>query len=420
MKQTSSKKILFSILAIALLASLYGMRVSYVNRNNGKTKVHYVTDNGPAKTNVFEIRVSRETLYETAAFVDAFPLARKCFTYQGSIHEQMHDLEALQGIKYVLYVELEFMNITDEMQDIDLINYSIFMNDSFHDGVDPFLLQELNQASGISLRPGHSYTVKMAYSLHRGNIAPERYQNLLRQNFSLMLTGYPYIQKLRLTHITSVKADKEAVALLQNLTAPKKAKVPSLPNTKEGTITDLGGYYVDNGVKVQVDSVSFADKNIPALLKEIGEEENAAGGEKNTLEKYFIDKNGNATHYLYPEVDTDYQLVVVTLNLKNDTDVPATIYLSPYLNNHTGNENYESIYTHIENLQHALYSSNYIVDAYSQGTMTLIYPTGEKEGKPKIWDVKNKPLYLGFHNMAVENVNLDKGICKDGKFLRIQ
>jgi len=421
MKKTSSKKILFSILTIVLLASLYGMRVSYVNRNNQKTKVHYVTDNKPAETNAFKIRISKETLYEAAAFVDAFPLARNCFTYQGSFYEQMNNPEILQGIKYVLYAELEFENITDKTQDINHLNYSLFMNESFHDGVDPFLVEDLNQASGISLRPGHRYTVKMAYPLHCENIAPDRYQNLLDQDFSLMLTGYPYIQKLRLTHITSVKADKEAVALLENLISPKKAKVPTLPDTKEGTITGLGGYYVSKGVKVQLDSIEFADKNIPAFLKKIGEDADAAAsGETSDLEKFYIDKNGNFKHKLYPEVDTDYQLVSVTLTLKNDTDIPSTVYLDPDLYNYTGNKGADLIYRHIENLQHSLYSCNFLVDAYSQGTLTLIYPTAEKKGKPKIWDVKNKPLYLSFHIMAVEDIALDKGICKDGIFLRIQ
>lgn len=395
------------------------MRVSYVNRNNGNTAIHYVTDDHAAKTNAFEISASRETLYETAAFVDAFPLTRTCFTYQNSIYEQMKDREALAGIKYVLYVELTFKNITGKMQEIDLTNYSLFINNSYHNGIDPFLLEELNQASGFSLKPGHSYTVKMAYGIHRKNIAPKRYQKLLSQNFSIMLTGYPHIQRLRLTHIASAKADKEATILLQNLTAPRKSKVSTLPNTKVGTILELGDYYVDNGIKIQADSVSFADKDIPALLKKIGPDENAASGLESSLEHNYMAQDGTLTYY-GDASGYDCQLAIVTLLLKNDTNLPVRINLCPYLYSHAGDESREPHYTHIENLQHAINSTDYTLDAYSQGSMTLLYVFAEQKGKPKIWDAENKPLYLNFSVMAPGSANPEKGIAGEGKFLRIQ
>lgn len=218
------KKRIFFIFLFLVLASAYTVRVSYVNRDNTKTRIHYIEDGSPAKTQNFEIRVEKKALYDVAAFVKEFPTARTFYTYQGSIYEQMDDRDTLLGIKYVLYAEVVFKNITDEIQEVDTANYSLFMNESYHNGLNPFLIEELNQFSGLSLKPGHTYTVKFAFDLHEKNIDPARYQDIASQDFSLALTGYPHIQRLKLSDIPYIKTDAEADTLYQDLIAMTDAE----------------------------------------------------------------------------------------------------------------------------------------------------------------------------------------------------
>lgn len=165
------------------------------------------------------------------------------------------------------------------------------------------------------------------------------------------------------------------------------------------------------------------------LLKKIGPEKN---GSSDSFVQDHVDSNGNAI-MMHTYVDNgkeitekgpykDCQIVVVNCTVKNDTDARSSINLYPRLFNYTGHKYTEYEYCHMENLESAQYSTDYSLDAKSQGTLTFLFATGEPLDKSKsqdlCWDVKNKPLYLGFHQMA-EDLELDKGICGYGKFLQI-
>ena len=95
-------KVLFIELFVIALVILYGLRVTYVNRDNDKTEIQYVYDSVPAMTQNFEITIDEEKLYDTAAFVKKFPNIQKCFTYQGGIYEQMKNTTYLPSVKYSL------------------------------------------------------------------------------------------------------------------------------------------------------------------------------------------------------------------------------------------------------------------------------------------------------------------------------
>lgn len=416
MKQKKRRKNYLIILGILVLTAVYGVRVAYVNQDNDKTKIHYVTDDAPVEVQGLEITIEEEKLYETAAFVGEFPSVRRNFQYQGSFFEQHQDEEGLRAIEYILYVKMRFKNVSDELQPIPYNDYHIYGGVSYNNGVNPFLLGDLNQVSGVSLKPGSSYFIMMAYEMNRLSFHPDRYQKLLEQDFSIIVSGYPDICHIRLSHLEPVKADREARDIYENLVSADKSKAPVLPNTRQGIIMDIGETYVTNGVMMTVEDYDIVDNLNDYDYKKLG----AAEDDGIPDITHYTRKDGSVKPRRL-EKGKGY-FVFVTLRCQNTTEAARGFSLSPYLYNYTGKASLEDRYVWLgEQFQHEKYSATYMMEAHGDDTVTVAYHiTADPSLPKKLWWDFDKPLYLSFGIMDPGKVDLPKGNPGTGIFLRIK
>lgn len=429
----------FAILFLCLFVFLcYLCRIADVNRDNAKTEIHYVSDESAVpvhgllyegeemaaedqkQVDGLELTASEETIYETAAFIEEYPEIRDYFRYDSDMYTE----DDLKAMKYVLYLELQFHNISDTTLDIPYWDYQLYAGCSYHDGQNPFMVQDLNQASAVAVQAGHSYTIQLAFILDERSFQSRKYDDLVSQKFSLQISGYPDIRHMELNHIRMVKADAQAVQVYESLTGADRSKVETLPDTKEGTLLGVGESCVVNGARISVDSYEIQDN-----LYHCQDYGIPADGEEGDLVKKATDEKGYPDSH-YADVYAKTYYVFVTLRIRNDTPYPCQLPLSNItLHNYTGKEGSITCSEFLpadSKIIHTANSAVYTIPAYGNelftyGTLVGDLDTDMSSARAKHgWYLdRGKKMYVSFSIMAPKGVNLTKNDPGNGIFLQI-
>lgn len=431
------KKRVFITGVSVLLVLLYLFRIQQVNRQNDKTQIHYVSDDNIVKTANFEISVGRQILYETAALVAKLPEVKEHYKTLREIYRAQNNLNVLQDDKYILCVEVKVKNCSKKMQQINYTDFLIYESSSYHNGVDPGLFGAVNLFGGLSLRPGHSYTFWMPYSLNRTNIRKKKYENLALQDFSIMFSGYPNIQHMRLNHISLYEASSQEIQawddFFQGDTSGQAAPEP-LRNTKEGTLVEKGKPYVQNSVEFTADSCTVTKNIVQEMRRYNGW--SRISGIVDIRKKGFWKKTKEPIYIKEDEVDDEGRMistrytqncyaVFVTLHVKNVSGSDQVMGLQPSLYNYTGQADGISCSDEVlgEGIETEKNSPYYTFKKDADTTVTFLYLVYDQKGTGKLtkrWNVKEKPLYLNFSYMAAKNPNIPNEIYSNGKFLQVK
>mgnify|MGYP001148664944 CR=1 FL=1 len=72
-----------------ILVCCYMVRISYVNKDNAKAEVKYVSDSKSVQAGNLKIEVAEQKLYDVAEYVKEYPEIRDLYTYKGSYYEKI-------------------------------------------------------------------------------------------------------------------------------------------------------------------------------------------------------------------------------------------------------------------------------------------------------------------------------------------
>ena len=432
------KKKVLIVLSVLIIAGLYAGRVYEVNKYNYKANVTYISDtdvvipgdvcdeNGnitefSRQLNKLKVTVSKQKLYDTAAFVDEFPEIKQFYRYTGSQFELMSAPEAIQGMRNIVYLELDFRNASEEILNVPYNLYQLYVNRSFNNGIYPMMVEELNKASGVAILPGHDYTVRLAYELPRSRFNKNNYENLEAQEFSLSVSGYPDEKHIKLSHMERVKADRAQQVAYKKLIGEDKTEPDSkeLEDTKMGTILGMNDTVISNGLKITFDFCEIVS-NVNDCTRYYGK----CDGNDLCIDK--IDKNGNLIWtYKDDNIEAECHMVYVTLKIINDTEHEATLPLNNFdLYNYNGKNNSGggNIYLS-DNIIHEDVTSNvYVFPPNSTSRVTFECFTVDPEPMPKKyrWFIEeDRELYMECSVWDTSWANLTKNIPANGIFLRV-
>lgn len=413
MKGILKKKIRIGI-CIGILVIIYVIRIVIVNADNEKTQIHYLDDSEVAKTANLEISISDEVLYETPAFLSEYSNTEEYFTYFGEIFRSQNNLEDFLDSKYILCAKMKIKNCSNQIQAIDHMGYHISIGDAYHNGIPMDLFNSLNQFSGLSIRAGHEYSFWLVYELNSQSLKKEKYENLLDQDISILVSGYPNIQRIRLNSIRYEAADDKEVEYYKKILGVQDTSedipVVQVEDTPKGTMLEIGDTYYEKGVSFTVDSYE--------ITRKIDDVEKMA---ENTLLENYIDEKGNViceTKYY-----EDAAVIFITFNVKNLSGKNQSMAVQPGIVNHRAKEKTGGIGVILgDQIQHEENSAIYTIEAGADTTMTYSYIIQESKfvkDKNK-WKIDKRPFYLDFSTGANEDADFENGYYSWGKYLRIQ
>ena len=410
-----------SIIALIVLVGIYMLRVSDVNNDNDKAKIHYMDDCQIVKTNYFEYSISEQRLYDTAAFVSDFPTTSDYYASLSEYYKAQGLMETFLENKYVLCIKMTVKNCSTKLRDVDMLGNHIYIGKSYHNGLDPYLLQDVNQFSGLSLRAGHTYSYWVPYVLNRTSFREEHFAHLLNQDFSILISGYPNIQRIRLNHIDQVKATAEqnkAYEKLINMNSLSKEKSLNTEDTKEGTMIPIGGEFVKKGVAVSIDSCEVVKKNVKEKLSDYG---NWLDDSENWIKEELDDSGSVICDRKYC---SDRALVFVTLSVKNLSGEDQVMDFNPCIVNYTGKGGYESAIAKAvrEDISHRQDSAFYTINKNADTKITLVYALVEykKTKERKKWKIGKERLYLDFAISVDNDADFQKKYYGNGIYLQIK
>lgn len=125
-------------------------------------------------------------------------------------------------------------------------------------------MEYINKASGIGVKSQCSYKVKLVYQISDRVFDKDIYKNLQNMDNSIMVSGYPVMKNIKLSHTGYVKADDDAKLIYEDLVKNDTEEV-SLPDTKENTILKQDEPYVKNGIKVYAESCEYIGKSLVGI-----------------------------------------------------------------------------------------------------------------------------------------------------------
>ena len=277
-KKKHWKRYLFMI----ILLGIYAIRVIFVNADNDKARVHYVNEKETARTKNMEISISDATLYDTPAFLAKYRNTTQYFSTWSAYYRNAGNLDSFVKDKYILCARMTLKNCSKKLRDIDLTTFHIYIGEGYHNGVPQDLFGSLNGFGGLSIRPGHVFSFTLVYTLNELNIKKEIYDDLANQDISILVSGYPDIQRIRLNSIKYEKASNKQRDYYDQLVGVGYEPIEWEEDTKEGTMQEIGGTYCEKGVTFSVDSYDISRKVDVKKLK----------GDKEALQHH-LDKKGN-------------------------------------------------------------------------------------------------------------------------------
>lgn len=404
------------ILGAVVLVFVYIARVVYVNRNNGVTKVTYLSDDEPVTYNGLEITVEEEKLYDIAAFIDQYPQIQNYYKYEGSMYERYDDEEGLRATEYELVIKMNFNNVSGETKEIPLMNYEIY-SDAYYNGINPYLIDELNQiGDSLELSPGESKSFLISYDLNRLSFRSDHYEQLLEQPFSILISGYPHIQNINLNHLEYVQADEEAQEVYERLASAGNSKVVSeIKDTEYGTLLELGELYVTNGITIKVEDC-WAGRNV----NDYPEYDSSAFSSERLQE--IVQPDGSVAVYRELDgtlIEDKTYLVFVKLKYINTTEQVRNLSIYPFLHNYTGKKYFDISYTKWQGLEmDETEDSGKRLEAGETGYVTYGYYVRLDTDK---WKFPDSALYLEFSGISSNKTDLRKGVVGwPNIFLRVQ
>lgn len=405
-KKKHWKRYLFMI----ILLGIYAIRVIFVNADNDKARVHYVNEKETARTKNMEISISDATLYDTPAFLAKYKNTTQYFSTWSMYYRNAGNLDSFVKDKYILCARMTLKNSSKKLRDIDLTTFHIYIGEGYHNGVPQDLFGSLNGFGGLSIRPGHVFSFTLVYTLNELNIKKEIYDDLANQDISILVSGYPNIQRIRLNSIKYEKASEKQRDYYDQLVGVGYEPIEWEEDTKEGTMQEIGGTYCEKGVTFSVDSYDISRKVDVKKLK---------GDDKETLQHY-LDKKGNVIRGLNEE---DAVIVWIRLHVKNLSGQEQIIPIQPGLVKYNGHETDGNIYAEAgEHLQFLNNSSLCKIEEGTDSTVLLGYLVEDNvyaKDKAK-WKPEKRALYLNFAIGAYEDVDFKKGEYSYGKFLRVK
>lgn len=402
----AKKKIYLSLAVIAVVLTAYIARVAYVNRNNALTKQTYMSDDKPVVRNGLEYTVIEEKLYDMAAFIKDYPAVEQYYRYAGSVYEANNDMAMLQAIKYQLFIKVKIKNISSETQRIS--SYEIYSG-AYSNGVNPDVIGALNALKNDgNIKPGEEKTVLYSYDLNEKSFRKARYQNIEKQQFSLLLSKMPDITYINLTHVKKVCADQDAKKKYKELTTtPSAMDTVSMPDTKTGTLLTQGEKYVGNGIAQEVE-----DCVIVSNLKDYAGFEQSAVQYGDMSER--VDRDGAVYGYDgRKKVAGKGYLVFVKLKCVNTADSEKEYRAYPYLYNKKGQAYCEPFYIKMDRAEEQ-------GTLFEEGEQREVWYGYHVKTELNKWKLPNAALYLQYTGMEQVNVDLEKGKTGMGIFLEVQ
>lgn len=401
----------------------YTVRILNVNKENDKTEVEYVSDDKVVQAGNLKISVAEQKLYDVAAYVNEYPEIRCLYTYKGSFYEAYNEgADALRSYKKVFLIKLNVTNIGKEIEEIPYFEYKLYLDKNYAFDFNPMEVEYINKASGISVRPGHTYQVKLAYSISDKIFEKDVYKNLKNMDNSIMIDGYPTMKNIKLSHIKYIKADKKASLIYADLVKTNNEEV-MLPDTKENTILRQDEPYIKNGVKIYADSYEIYQNKFDGY-KQLGKDVNG-----NIFDKSCI---GSGDRIIQKDQiggkkqKGNYAIVIVNFRFVNETKSDESVSFFPFLCNYTGKRITEYYYMNADKgLRHEKYSSSYTVSGDTTVNVKCIFYFAQNfQGEEKDYKYytgdESKKMYIGLNDVTPEKCNLEKGETDYGIFLRVR
>ena len=404
-----------------ILVCCYMVRISYVNKDNAKAEVKYVSDSKSVQAGNLKIEVAEQKLYDVAEYVKEYPEIRDLYTYKGSYYEKFDGgNDVLRSYKKIFFIVLKVTNTGDKTEEIPYFEYKLYVDKNYAFDFYPTEVEYINKASGIGVKSQCSYKVKLVYQISDRVFDKDIYKNLQNMDNSIMVSGYPVMKNIKLSHTEYVKADDDAKLIYEDLVKNDNEEV-SLPDTKENTILKQDEPYVKNGIKVYAESCEIYRKKFSGY-KELGEDVDGGMFNKACIGKddkiIWSDRYGNKK--------ADFSIVIVNFTFVNDTKRDRTIYFYPFLHNYIGKRYNEYYFMSMDKkIKHKKNSSSYTVGAGSEVNVKSIFYLAENHNdKDKSYRYyigdDSKKLYISLADADSENYNLEKGQAAGGIFMRVR
>ena len=182
-----------------ILVCCYMVRISYVNKDNAKAEVEYVSDSKSVQAGNLKIEVAEQKLYDVAEYVKEYPEIRDLYTYKGSYYEKFDGgNDVLRSYKKIFFIVLKVTNTGDKTEEIPYFEYKLYVDKNYAFDFYPTEVEYINKASGIGVKSQCSYKVKLVYQISDRVFDKDIYKNLQNMDNSIMVSGYPVMKNIKL------------------------------------------------------------------------------------------------------------------------------------------------------------------------------------------------------------------------------
>lgn len=327
------RKLFFCLILVSIALGMIG-RWAVLNRNVDYSRMKVVSGKDTVESNGLRISLKDTVLYEMPAFVEQYPEVESFYTIDSNIYAKMGMEEAFRSLKYVVSASLEITNFSSDLREVFYTDYYLTCrNQTVMQGVDPDMTQSLNSGNiSYSLQSGETISVLLCYDLMGVSIRELSLDKINQLGLVIPVSGFPDIKAFALKTDAAVRSTGAFDPYKSQKVTEKSGKPEKIPEDNEaGTILDLGGEIVQNGVGMQVESVQIV-KN----LKELTEYDPDAW--LSYYKESFIHEDGSfqtvaeggaATHALpkdyYKSGYTNYA-VFVKLKIHNYTNTSQSLY----------------------------------------------------------------------------------------------
>ena len=129
-----------------ILVCCYIVRISYVNKDNAKAEVEYVSDSKSVQAGNLKIEVAEQKLYDVAEYVKEYPEIRNLYTYKGSYYEKFDGgNDVLRSYKKIFFIVLKVTNTGDKTEEIPYFEYKLYVDKNYAFDFYPTEVEYINK-----------------------------------------------------------------------------------------------------------------------------------------------------------------------------------------------------------------------------------------------------------------------------------
>lgn len=262
------RKLFFCLLLVSMALGMIG-RWTMLNQNVDQSRMKVVSEKESVESNGLRIVLKDTAVYEMPAFVEHYPEVESFYSIDSNIYAKMGMEEAYRSLKYVVSATLEITNFSNDLREIFYTDYYLTCrNQTVMQGVDPDITQTLNNDDiGCSLQSGETVSVLLCYDLLGVSIRDLSLDKINQLGLAIPVSGFPDIKAIALKTDAVIRSTGAFDPYKTQKVTGKSGKPEKIPEDNEaGSILDLGGEIVQNGVGMQVESVQIV-KNLKELTE---------------------------------------------------------------------------------------------------------------------------------------------------------